>query len=108
MSYSTITADQQDQIDQIMDNFDFHKVQRYMDWADWKWWSTEEEGGGHVPDVSELRQSARRTLKSAFVEKLSYTGSGGLSVVRYSGEDEQGPWERVRLIFELEEWNTLD
>jgi len=74
---------EQDMIDEVMDNFNFEKVQKMM--AAVNWWWVNEEGGDSVPDVADLRQSARRMIKNTFKEGVFAISSGGFRVER--GED---------------------
>ena len=74
---------EQDMIDEVMDNFDFESVQKMMAAVDWRWGN--EEGGDSVPDVADLRQSARRMIKDTFKEGVFAISSGGFQVER--GED---------------------
>ena len=66
-----------DQIDNIMDTFDFGRVREIMDALDWKW--SMPAGGSGVPEEVELRQSARRLLRS--LRECSITSSGGFTAV---------------------------
>jgi hypothetical protein len=103
-----ITPKQQAKIDEIMDEFNFHKVHDLMDHLDWKWFGAE----GGTPTPGEIRRTARnllqdlcrRTQKEPFYHL--HGGTGGLSVRRWGGVDEFGPWENFSLSFQLEYWET--
>ena len=68
----------QEQIDEIMDNFDFERVHRMMNTLDWKW--VDGDGEFSVPDVPELRKTARRLLYQVIDEGFIHCGSGGFNV----------------------------
>lgn len=102
-----ITPEQQRQIDYIIDNFDFTKVHEYMVSVGWKWWDSK-TNEMEIPEEYKLKTTARKYLKESFEQKLSRTGSGGFNVFRFSGEDGAGPWERVVLMFSLEDWDSFD
>lgn len=92
-----MTQRQQDAMDNIMDYFDFEKVRRVMELLDWKWGPI----GNRVPEVFEIRQSARRLIKEAIEKYKGSIATGGLWV-DYS-EDENGDIA-LDLSFKLEHW----
>jgi len=80
----------QEQMDEIMDSFEFDKVASVMQHLNWEW----KDAG--VPDEYEIRQSARRTMKSA-IECNGTAGSGGFTAVVTDNEEEG--WVRLDLYF---------
>jgi len=70
----------QEQIDDIMDNFPFARIQAMMEADGWTWGSRP-----HLPDESELRQTARRLLRSLADEELSHAGTGGYTAIKTDG-----------------------
>ena len=87
-----LTEKQQEVIDEIMDNFDFEKVHKAMTALDWKW-------GKGIPDVWELKKSARRLLKTS-IEENTCIGTGGFLV------DKDGDY--ISLKFVVAEWDNYD
>jgi hypothetical protein len=68
----------QEAIDYIMDSFDFEKVHITMKALGWEWASAEDK----IPSVFELRQSARRLIKSVMKSKGKMIAStGGFTVM---------------------------
>jgi hypothetical protein len=102
-----ITPEQQNQIDYIMENFDFRKVHEYMTSVGWKWWNSKTDKM-ELPEEYELKQRARHYLNQTFIEKLQRNGSGGFNVIRFTGTDDEGDWERVSLMFVIEDWDNFD
>lgn len=89
----------QDLIDEILDQFDFDKVKQVMDALQWEW---SMGSGSRVPEIPEMRKTARRLLKEV-VEKppYNYSATGGFHVEK----DADGFLE---LRFEVTAWNTWD
>jgi hypothetical protein len=81
-----------------MDNFNFEKVQKVMEFLKWKWAPI----GNEVPEVYQIRQSARRLLKDA-IKIESSLSTGGLAV-RYK-KHSNGDIS-LELSFEIDEWRT--
>ena len=69
----------QEQIDEIMDNFDFERVHKMMLASDWKWSG---DDGFCVPDISEIRKTARQLLYRTVDDRLSGCGTGGFNVLK--------------------------
>ena len=93
-----MTERQRDSIDEIMDYFDFERVHKVMEFLKWKWAPI----GDLVPEVYQIRQSARRLLKEA-IERGSSIATGGLAVSYRKHEDGDISLE---LSFELDVWRT--
>ena len=51
----------QDKINSILDNFDFEKMHKVMTFLNWRWATI-----GEIPDIADLRVSARGLLKEAY------------------------------------------
>lgn len=51
------------EVEAILDDFDFYKVQKAMQALNWTWSSTEP----FVPELGELRRTARQLLSQAYV-----------------------------------------
>jgi len=85
------------EIEHIMDTFDFNKVHKVMTSLDWAWYC----GGGaeKVPELCELRQTARILLYNA-KENGPIAMTGGFKAV-FSKDMPEG--ERLSLCFMLEE-----
>ncbi len=80
----------QDQMDEIMDSFEFDKIHSVMRHLDWEW----RDSG--VPDEYEIRQSARRTMRSA-IECNGTSSTGGFTAI-VEDNTEDG-WVRLNLYF---------
>jgi len=63
----------QDYIDDIMDCFDFEKVHKAMNALKWWWAST-----NGVPEMWEIKQSARERIKSAMLGLSSQQFNNGM------------------------------
>lgn len=77
-------------MDEIMDSFEFDKVLSVMQHLDWEW----RDSG--VPDEYEIRQSARRTMRSA-IECDGTSSTGGFTAI-VEDNTEDG-WVRLNLYF---------
>jgi hypothetical protein len=81
------------QADQIMNSFDFEKIQEHMKTTNHQWYM----GGGRmaVPDLTDLRITARDLLTKAIYSKEECTnvGTGGLVAYKL-------PWG-MQLTFQL-------
>jgi hypothetical protein len=86
----------QEQIDEIMDTFEFEKVQQMMRAVNWEWFC-EETGKRKVPDLYEIKKSARKRMRDA--AKHGYSSTGGFSARLIENEDESGPWLLIDLQF---------
>lgn len=84
----------QEQIDEIMDTFAFEDVHRWMEHDGWVWGSPGSDG---VPDLTEIKRSARKRLKEA--AECGYSCTGGFTARLHEGEDEEGPWVNLELTF---------
>lgn len=80
----------QEQMDEIMDSFEFDKVLSVMQHLNWEW----KDAG--VPDEYEIRQSARRTMKSA-IECNGQSATGGFTAA--VEDNPKGGWVRLDLHF---------
>jgi hypothetical protein len=80
----------QEQMDEIMDSFEFDKVLSVMQHLNWEWMDY------GVPDEYEIRQSARRTMKSA-IECNGTSGTGGFTAIVDDNTEEK--WVRLSLYF---------
>ena len=92
-----LTEKQQEIIDEIMDNFDFEKVHKTMIALNWGW--ADSDGGLSIPDLSDIKKSARCRLKTAMEENVS-CASGGFFVEK---EDDY-----ISLKFVVAEWDNYD
>jgi len=81
------------QADQIMNSFDFEKIQKHMEHTNHQWYM----GGGRmaVPDLTDLRITARDLLTKAICSRDECTnvGTGGLVAYKL-------PWG-MQLTFQL-------
>ena len=89
----------QKQIDEIMDWFDFDKVHKTMIALNWGWGVPQV-----IPEESELRAKARKMLRRVGFEDSIMCGSGGFVASRDEESDEDGPWVRMKLAFEVASW----
>ena len=87
--------------DEIMDTFEFSKVVSCMRHFNWTWYTSDSEGS--VPEEYEVRQEARRLIRTAAKEQISI-GSGGLHVDYRSGfcDVENKPFICIDLSFKIE------
>ena len=92
-----LTEKQQEIVDDIMDNFDFDKVHNVMVELDWGWGDS--DGNLSIPEIWELKKSARRLLKESMEEGLC-VATGGFQV------DKDGDY--ISLKFIVEEWDNYD
>ena len=83
-------------VDSIMDCFNFERVHEVMVCLNWTW------GEGGVPEVYELRKSARDRLLSLYDENISYSESGGFAASKEVDEDGTC---YVDLKFIVEQWD---
>lgn len=83
----------QELIDEIMDEFDFDRVYKTMVALNWTWHST-----NGVPNISDLRKSARGLLKSAVEYDQVMVSSGGFVAYKEDGI--------LGLRFELTDYET--
>lgn len=83
----------QKQIDEIMDYFPFEKVRSQMVAENWQWLTLHDDGIGgttQIPELSEIRKTAREMLKSASHKGGSgYLASGGFSARCHEGKDDE-------------------
>ena len=77
-------------MDEIMDSFEFGDVASIMQHLKWEWRDI------GVPDEYEIRQSARRTMKSA-IECNGTSSTGGFTAT-VDDNPEEG-WVRLNLYF---------
>ena len=80
-------------IEEIMNNFDFEKVYRIMKFLDWEWSCV-----NRVPNVKELKATARKLLEDLDSVQSEYIGTGGFVAEDYGGN--------YRLTFQVEDWNS--
>lgn len=86
----------QAQIDEIMDTFEFEDVHRWMQHDGWGW-GTLHTMETEVPDPYEIKRCARQRLKEA--AESGYSCTGGFTAIRHEGEDDNGPWIQLDLMF---------
>lgn len=103
---SDLTSADHDAIWDIMNNFDFHQIHRVMKLTQWGWYNPD-CNSMKVPDIQNLRDTARRMLMECATRarKVSgqYTiGSGGFYV--YAEYDPATGKVHQRLAFELASW----
>jgi hypothetical protein len=97
-------------IEDVMDWFDFNKVKTVMNSLNWKW--ATDDGGMAVPEIVEMRKNVRKYMRELYAkfknekEVSAFTGSGGFMVYYDKSEDENGPWDRFNVVFELTSWDT--
>lgn len=98
----------EDQIEEILDEFDFGKVHNVITHLGWTW------HGKDIPTVGDLRRTARRLLWEV-VENSSdrglpyrYAATGGFYAHANEGADAKGHWVRLRLAFEVTDWESDD
>ena len=87
-----ITEQQQEAIDEIMDWFDFERVHDVMSYLNWEW----RDNG--VSSIQEMKQTARKLLKEAIMEKV-ITATGGFYA-------EYGDSVGLKLSFVLTEYSS--
>ena len=70
------TAELENKIEEIMDRFDFKKVLEHMEETKWCWQMT---SGYKVPDMDQIRSTARRLLTNAVWndESVANVSTGG-------------------------------
>ena len=98
MSHAKFSHEElQSQSDEIMRSFNFEKVHEHMVATDWKWFNGRDT---EVPDMEDLRVTARSLLSRAIYETAPVTnvGTGGFMVYKL-------PWG-LRLAFELSSKNS--
>lgn len=102
-----MTLDEQKMIDECMDYFNFEKVHKVMEFLDWKWGNVNITGKAEVPSIPELRQSARRYLRTVIEEgkheEQYFTFSGGLKATAYR---DAGKLTHLDLEFVLTDWSV--
>ena len=93
MSNTATLFDLEQQAETIMQNFDFEKVQKHMQATNHQWYMG--EGRMAVPDIMDLRVTARDLLTRAIYDKsaTSNVGTGGLVAYKL-------PWG-LQLTFQL-------
>jgi hypothetical protein len=86
-------SDLEKQAQSIMNSFDFEKIQEHMKTTNHQWYM----GGGHmaVPDITDLRSTARDLLTRAIWHESSCTNVGTGGFVAY-----KMPWG-LQLTFQL-------
>jgi hypothetical protein len=92
----------QEQIDYVLDRFDFYKVKKTMDALHWLWYDTI-----GVPEISDLRQCARRLLTEASEKVMKNNeipaefniATGGFRVEAYKYDDDEKIY--FKLAFEV-------
>ena len=86
--------------DEIMDTFEFSKVVSCMRHFNWTWHTC--DSGGSIPAEYEVRQEARRLIRTAAKEQISI-GSGGLHVDYREGfcDVENKPFVHIDLSFKV-------
>jgi len=94
----------QEQIDEIMDDFEFEKVHEIMTRLNWEWYKYEDNTKS-VPDLWEIKKSARQRLKDAVKHGGSMTG-GFKALYRDEVDEETGkPFVLLSLQFGLDTLN---
>lgn len=103
----------------LLDAFDFERVHKVMNFLEWKWYDTEESARA-VPDITQLRRTARKMILRGIDtivsrhdprEPMQTYGvkTGGLSVmitVCNTGDstlEDARPWCKIDLVFALHE-----
>jgi hypothetical protein len=87
----------QEQIDEIMDSFDFEGVQGMMRAVNWTWLCEGESLKNKVPELYDIKKSARQRMREA--AKHGYSSTGGFTARLIENEDESGPWLLIDLQF---------
>lgn len=90
-----------EKIDEVLDKFDFEKVHHVMEFLEWTWGGDEDS---HIPDIPELRKTARKLLKDASEIKKGRrcTSTGGF----YAEAEYYRKQIYLRLYFAVEEQET--
>lgn len=70
------------QIEDILENFDFEHVRESMVALDWKW-VTSNLKFEYIPDIQELKETAKHCLEGAI--KSTFSETGGFLAVNSSG-----------------------
>lgn len=93
MAHKFPHAELEQQAQTIMDNFSFEKVQKHMQDTNHQWY----QGGGQmgVPDIMDLRNTARDLLTKAIYHKEDTVNVGTGGLVAY-----KMPWG-MQLTFQL-------
>lgn len=88
-----LTHKHRDMIDDIMDAFNFERVHSVMVMLDWKWGTD-----GYIPDIVELRKTARDLLSRVITDECREIATGGFHAMFDSGV--------LRLMFVLEDYDS--
>lgn len=94
MNYIKTKIPLADQIDHIMDHFDFERVAKVMKLMNWTWSDKE------PPSIPEMREEARRLLKSLGDECVAVS-TGGF----YASKD---GWGQLGLAFVITDWDASE
>ena len=86
----------QKQTDEIMDEFDFELVREMFEKNEWTY-----HGHFDTPSLGELRQTARREIKSAVDHGFSCCGRFTATCIENTDEK----WLRLSLMFTPEMWS---
>jgi len=84
-------ATEQELIDEVMDCFEFERVHKTMVALDWKWSIVD-----GVPQLHEIKKAARKHLRNALEEGMSWSGG-----FRATYKDDV-----LELLFVVEDWDT--
>lgn len=88
------TEEKLDLVMDVYDHFDFEKVHKVMCYLKWVW--RQDEGPDRVPELHEVKKSARKAMMEA-IERGSYN-CGGWNVTYEDGV--------LELKFVLESWDS--
>ena len=95
-------------VDEMIDSFDFEKVHRVMEHVDWKYFKP--DGTVSLPDIKDLKRTARSCLRNAYHYSLKYGddatvfGTGGFEAKYFPANDLGSAAFRLRFI--LSEWEV--
>jgi len=67
------------QIKYIMENFNFERVLEIMCQTDWKW-------GEEVPDIDDLKKTAKHMLRTVARDNIYFSSTGGFSAINNEGK----------------------
>jgi hypothetical protein len=67
------------QIKNIMEHFNFERVSQIMCQTDWRW-------GRDVPEVDDLKKTAKHMLRTVARDNVYYSSTGGFSAVNNEGK----------------------
>lgn len=104
-----ITERQQQAIDEIMDVFDFERVHQVMKFLNWKWFDSGSVQGAldfeslpmSVPEISEVRQRARKIIRRTIEESNERGGPGYIETCGFCCRVDD---ETVDLKFIVADW----